>query len=61
MVLLRKEVGSSRTFRYGYLVTSSRPNRSIPPSTAPSQTVRWLTFMTTGGVQGPGTYSPQRC
>src|ERR1700679_3621535 len=42
--------GSSRTFRYGYLVTTSSQS-PIPPSTAPSQGLgHWLrvlpTFMT---------------
>src|SRR3954453_9644063 len=58
--------GASRTFRYGYLVTTS-PQSPIPPSTAPSLT-GWatgfgcyrLSWCDGRCVQGPGTYSPRR-
>src|SRR5690625_7231262 len=56
---------SSRTFRYGYLVTTS-PQSLVPPSAAGSQ----KGYLTDFGcyrlswcdgrcVQGPGTYSPR--
>src|SRR5438046_5176395 len=57
--------GSSSTFRYGYLVTTSSQSRTLR-STAPSL-AGWATGFTycplSGRdgrcVQGPGTYSPQ--
>ena len=55
---------SSRTFRYGYLVTTS-PQLSVPPSAAPSVN-GWVTdfgryqlpWCDGRCVQDPGTYSP---
>jgi len=59
---------SSRTFRYGYLVTTSSQSPA-PPSTAPPTQGGWatgfgccrLSWRDGRCVQGPGTYSPQRC
>ena len=56
---------SSRTFRYGYLVTTS-PQLSVPPSAAPSVN-GWVTdfgryqlpWCDGRCVQDPGTYSPR--
>src|SRR5690625_6715337 len=56
---------SSRTFRYGYLVTTS-PQSLVPPSAAGSRK-RYLTdfgcyrlsWCDGRCVQGPGTYSPR--
>ena len=56
---------SSRTFRYGYLVTTS-PQLSAPPSAAPSLIGWvtdfgrcWLPWCDGRCVQDPGTYSPR--
>src|SRR5699024_11297644 len=55
----------SRTFRYGYLVTTS-PQSSIPPSTASSPKgcptgfgCYGLSWCDGRCVQDPGTYSPR--
>ena len=56
---------SSRTFRYGYLVTTS-PQLPAPPSAAPSLASWvtdfgrcWLPWCDGRCVQDPGTYSPR--
>src|SRR5699024_8052862 len=57
---------SSRTFRYGYLVTTS-PQSSIPPSAVGSRKgcptdfgCYRLSWCDGRCVQDPGTYSPRR-
>jgi len=58
---------SSRSFRYGYLVTTSSQSPAPPSTAAPPK--GWptgfrccrLSWRDGRCVQGPGTYSPQYC
>src|SRR3972149_7098665 len=58
--------GASRTFPYGYLVTTSPQSPTIP--SAPASLAGWLSDFEYNRlswcdgrcVQGPGTYSPRR-